>query len=247
MLRLCSFPVLALVCAPFAFCESVWVSHVLGAELYEHHSTPAETTAKLAFGTELEVLDESRDPVSYDLWYFVEAPSAKGWLPAGYVDGRAPSGHDDGPLVAATAAVYETVVSGVSSEEVAVSSPLRIEYDSSDRFNGTGKGSTSVDAIRELEDGVDIPVTYDGQGWSREEPAGGAYVDTVQVQILQRLRHAEANRDDRHAAPIFSLHTDSLSCRISTGSHWSVALYFAESPEDGMELVGIRYTTIDPG
>lgn len=220
---------------------------MLGAELYEHHSMQTEIVAKLAFGTELEVLDENRDPVSYDLWYFVEAPSAKGWLPAGYVDGRAPSGYDDGPLVAATGAVYESMVLGVSSEEVAVSSPLRIEYGSSDRFNGTGRGSTSVDVIRELEDGVDISVTYDGQGWYREEPAPGPYVDTVEVQILQRLRRAEANRDDQHEAPSFSMCSDSLYCRISTGSHWFVTLLFEERADDTIELVSIGYTTIDPG
>lgn len=247
MLRSSAFLVLALAWTPSGSCESVWVSHVLGAELYEHHSTLAETAAKIAFGTELKVLDEYREPVSYDLWYLVESPSANGWLPAGYVDGRAPTGYTDGPLVAASAAVYESMVLGVRSEEVVVCSPLRIEYGSSDRFNGTGTGSTSVDAIRELEDGIDISVTYDGQGWYREEPAAGAYVDTVAVRILQRLRRAEENRDDRHEAPSFSMCSDSLSCRISTGSHWFVTLYFAESPEDAMELVGIGYTTIDPG
>ena len=125
--------------------------------------------------------------------------------------------------------------------------PLMIEYSSSDRFNGTGTGSKSVDAIRELEDGLDIPVTYDGQGWYRDEPAAGPYVDTVEVQILQRLRRAEANRCDRFEAPIFDLHSDSLSCMISTGSHWYVILYFLGEDEGQLELVKLRYTTIDPG
>lgn len=247
MLRLCSFLVLALVCAPFAFCESLWVSHVLGAELYEHQSTLAETAAKLAFGTELEALEESRDPVSYYLWYFVEAPSAKGWLPAGYVEGSPPRGYGDSSLVTASADVYGLMVFGEEQHEVAISSPLSVAYSSSDRFNGTGVGSTSVDSIHELEGGIRIPVMYDGQGWYREEPAAGPYMDTVGVQILQRLRRAEANRDDRFEAPSFDLHSDSLTCLISTGSHWYVILFFLEEGEGQLELVKLRYTTIDPG
>ena len=247
MLRSLPSLILALSWAPFGFCGSLWVSHVLGADLYDYHSPHAMSLAKLAFGTGVDVLEEYREPVSYDLWYMVGAPSAKGWLPAGYVDHQAPGGYSDGPLVAATAAVYETMVFGGSREEIAVSSPLNVEYRSYDRFNGTGAGSTGVAAIRELEGGVAVPVTYDGRGWSRDEPAPEPYGDTVEVNILQRLRHAEASRDDQYEAPSFSILSDSLSCRISTGSHWHVTLLFSAELEEALELVGIRYTTIDPG
>lgn len=247
MPRSIMFVIVVLFWASVGTCESVWVSHVMGAELYETHSTDSEPLAELPFGTELRIIEEYHQPDTYDLWYMVAAEKTTGWLPAGYVEGRPPGGYRDSSLVAASTDIYGLMVSGEEQHDVAISSPLTVAYSSSDRFNGTGVGSTSVDAFHELEGGVRIPVMYDGQGWYREEPATEPYGDTVGVDILGRLRHAEANIYDRFEAPIFDLHSDSLSCLISTGSHWFVILFFRGEGEGQLELVKLRYTTIDPG
>lgn len=228
-------------------CESVWVSHLLGAELYETHSANSESVARLPFGTELRVMDEYHEPATYDLWYMVDATEGRGWIPAGYVDGSAPSGYSDAPLVAAASAAYRLMLSGGNAEGVGISPPLTVEYSSYDRFNGNGQGSTGVDSIQELEGGIGIPVMYDGQGWSREEPATEPYGETVEVDIPGRLRHAQANSYEQFRAPRFDVYSDSLSCIIFTGSHWYVHFFFDGEREEQLELVGIRYTTVDPG
>ena len=229
------------------FCDSVWVSHVLGAELYQNHSARSESVAKLCFGTELRVMDEYHDPVSYDLWYMVDATDGSGWIPAGYVDGSAPGGYEDAPLVAAASAAYRLILFGREKEGVRISSPLTVEYVSSDRINGDGQGSTGVDSIQELAGGIPIPVIYDGRGWCREEPAEEPYSGSVEVDIPGILRNAELSSCQQFGAPRFNLHSDSLSCMISTGSYWYVHFFFSGEPDEQLELVGIRYTTIDPG